>query len=480
MVLNESQIKNLAPDAAGFAAGKRLSQDGSFTKLYAAGDGSLLFGECQGSGANPYKVSADFSSGAPVFRCTCPSRKFPCKHAIGLLLCRAGGKAFETADIPQDILDKRAKLEKKTERAAAAENPDERPESKAPKKTNIAALRKKIESQLDGIALCGKLLSEVATGGMAGISPQKLRDLQEQSVKLGDFYIPGIQKEFRSLLACFENTGGNAEAAYDAGMERLLELSLLLKKGQAYLTKKAEDPVGNLDYATEIEAQLGYAWQLGELAGLGLYKDGAKLLQLCFYCYDNTAAKQYEDIGLWLDLDDGAVYQRQNFRPYRASKHIQQEDTQEGTLLVDRLYVYPGGVNPRVRWDGVGRSGGIGPAEFAKILALAKSDFAAVEKEIKNQLKDPLSDKNPCALLSYARIGKAGDGYCVESASGQRVELTDAGEHDLPNTLWLLDFLKIRGPGAALCRFKLSGDMKKLTAAPLCLVTPERMTRLAY
>ncbi|MFC6750247.1 SWIM zinc finger family protein [Deinococcus aquaticus] len=46
-----------------------------------------LWGECQGSGQTPYLTGVDLSG--PAFRCSCPSRKFPCKHALALLLLHA-------------------------------------------------------------------------------------------------------------------------------------------------------------------------------------------------------------------------------------------------------------------------------------------------------------------------------------------------------------------------------------------------------
>jgi len=43
-----------------------------------------MWGESQASGSKPYQVSIVL--GGPAFKCTCPSRKFPCKHGIGLML----------------------------------------------------------------------------------------------------------------------------------------------------------------------------------------------------------------------------------------------------------------------------------------------------------------------------------------------------------------------------------------------------------
>ncbi len=46
-------------------------------------DSAFAWGECQGSGANPYRVVFDLSDHG--YKCTCPSRKFPCKHVLALM-----------------------------------------------------------------------------------------------------------------------------------------------------------------------------------------------------------------------------------------------------------------------------------------------------------------------------------------------------------------------------------------------------------
>jgi SWIM zinc finger len=43
-----------------------------------------VWGRCRGSGAEPYETMADHAGVA--WRCTCPSRKHPCKHVLALLL----------------------------------------------------------------------------------------------------------------------------------------------------------------------------------------------------------------------------------------------------------------------------------------------------------------------------------------------------------------------------------------------------------
>ena len=76
------EVLALAPDdrsaraARGLADPRRWSQLGSTE--------SLVWGRCQGSGREPYQVTVDLNE--PAFKCTCPSRKFPCKHGVALLL----------------------------------------------------------------------------------------------------------------------------------------------------------------------------------------------------------------------------------------------------------------------------------------------------------------------------------------------------------------------------------------------------------
>src|SRR5689334_17628241 len=59
---------------------------------------AALWGECRGSASAPYLTVIDLSG--PAYRCSCPSRKFPCKHALALLLLWADGSVPEAAGEP--------------------------------------------------------------------------------------------------------------------------------------------------------------------------------------------------------------------------------------------------------------------------------------------------------------------------------------------------------------------------------------------
>jgi uncharacterized Zn finger protein len=74
-------IEALAPDQSSLSAASKLTKRSVWVRLEQ--QGTLLWGECQGSGANPYRVVVDASDQG--YKCTCPSRKFPCQHSLALM-----------------------------------------------------------------------------------------------------------------------------------------------------------------------------------------------------------------------------------------------------------------------------------------------------------------------------------------------------------------------------------------------------------
>ena len=144
--ITEQQITALAPNPAAAANGRKISQKGGFVRLEASEDDTFFLGECTGSGMHNYITSADFLDPAqPVFRCTCPSRQYPCKHTLALLYEMMSGKPFAIRAIPEDIQQRRQKKEAKA--AEDAKKP------KAAPKTNKAARAKKLKKQLEGLEL---------------------------------------------------------------------------------------------------------------------------------------------------------------------------------------------------------------------------------------------------------------------------------------------------------------------------------------
>jgi hypothetical protein len=117
MTWTEEQIVALSPDDASTKAGRDLAKA---AKWVTSGINELaLWGECQGSGKTPYRTQIDLRNIA--FKCSCPSRKFPCKHGLGLFLLHAAQPTLiQAAGMPdwvKEWIDKRnEKAQQKTEK----------------------------------------------------------------------------------------------------------------------------------------------------------------------------------------------------------------------------------------------------------------------------------------------------------------------------------------------------------------------------
>ncbi|SNT09085.1 SWIM zinc finger [Granulicella rosea] len=102
MAFTLEKIEALAPDQPSLAAARKLLKPAAWPTL--AVDGDLVWGECQGSGATPYRVVVHEADAG--YKCTCPSRKFPCKHSLALMWMRAEGKiVFAAAPTPEWVKD---------------------------------------------------------------------------------------------------------------------------------------------------------------------------------------------------------------------------------------------------------------------------------------------------------------------------------------------------------------------------------------
>lgn len=77
----------LAPDPGAAAAAKRAATPASWRTSGA--DDEAVWGLYGGTGAEPYQVVVELQE--PAFRCSCPSRKLPCKHSLALMLLWASG-----------------------------------------------------------------------------------------------------------------------------------------------------------------------------------------------------------------------------------------------------------------------------------------------------------------------------------------------------------------------------------------------------
>lgn len=98
MAVTLDKIEAMAPDQASLAAAAKIKAS-AWPLLAQNSTGGLAWGECQGSGSTPYRVALALDDLG--YKCTCPSRKFPCKHSLGLMLqYTRAPESFGAAAIP--------------------------------------------------------------------------------------------------------------------------------------------------------------------------------------------------------------------------------------------------------------------------------------------------------------------------------------------------------------------------------------------
>jgi hypothetical protein len=483
MEINEAYVDSQAPNADAIKNARGIIVKRKLVGLFRSADSTLLFGDCKGSGKDNYRPSADFADPSkPVFRCTCPSRQFPCKHSLALLYAHAQGAAFLEKDVPADISEKRSKIQQRVEK--------KKDEAEKPRQVNTSALKKKIQTQLQGINLLESLVNDLVRSGLGTLNAKSARQVEDQARQLGNAYLPGAQNALHALTGLFyrseistedELKASERERIYSAALDQLNRLHSLCKQGRKYLNSRLEDPELKPEIETDIAAWLGHAWQLRELKDAALVQTNVELLQLAFNSCDDWTRQEFVETGVWLNLQTGAVQLTRNYRPYKAARLIREDDSCFHVVACPELCVYPGNLNPRVRWDSM-EPRPITKADYARAREHAKADFRVVIKDVKSQLKTPLGDRRPYALVRYRALGRAGEDIILEDPNGERLVLTDVSQDGEPATLHIFPMLpkSVCRDQLMLVRFHHDLDSQKLQAKPLSVVTDSEVIRLAY
>ena len=100
------EVWALAPDASSHKAALKVAKVGSWpaSGVIAAEGGatSAVWGECKGSGSKPYLAAAHLDGDkGPAYKCSCPSRKIPCKHVLALLALWSQGSVEPAEERPE-------------------------------------------------------------------------------------------------------------------------------------------------------------------------------------------------------------------------------------------------------------------------------------------------------------------------------------------------------------------------------------------
>ncbi|GAB1693235.1 SWIM zinc finger family protein [Krasilnikovia sp. M28-CT-15] len=184
------RVAALAPDSGSMRAARSVSGAGHWAAAGLLDE--VLWGLCRGSGSNPYQVCVDLSG--PAYRCSCPSRKIPCKHALGLLLRWVDGPDLPTDPAPAFAAEWQAARAARTARAAA-------PRGGAP--ADPAAAQQRARQRADrvaaGMAELHRWLDDQMQQGLATAEQAGHRPYEVMAARLVDAQAPAAAAAVRRL-----------------------------------------------------------------------------------------------------------------------------------------------------------------------------------------------------------------------------------------------------------------------------------------
>ncbi len=238
------QVLALAPDASSVMASRKLaagsgwSQEGCLTHV--------VWGLCQGSDATTHRTAIDLSG--PAYSCSCPSRKFPCKHVLALLLRWSEAKVPEASEPPEYAAAWLASRAERTERARAKAAAVVARTAEPEKATARAQARERAVRA--GLAELDRWLADQIRTGLAALPAKGYAAFEPMAARMIDTQAPGIAARLRDLP--------NVIASGSTWPQRLLEELALLR-----LLVRAHRQLADLDssapeLAATVRQHVGY------------------------------------------------------------------------------------------------------------------------------------------------------------------------------------------------------------------------------
>jgi hypothetical protein len=222
------QVLALAPDAPSARAGRALASPSPWRETGYSADPPVLWGLCKGSGREPYQTCVDLAE--PAYRCSCPSRKFPCKHGLALMLLWSAGRV-SPGEAPAWVTDW---LASRTERKAKVA-------TRKPTVADPRTAQRRAERVAAGVEELDRWLADQVRQGIASQTGYEHWDAM--AARLVDAQAPGLASAVRRLA--------NSAGAPD---RLLTELSLIRLLVTGY-RRGADVPA---DLAATIRTRVGF------------------------------------------------------------------------------------------------------------------------------------------------------------------------------------------------------------------------------
>lgn len=498
--VSEDLLRAIVNKDKALSDGRTLAKKGAFKNLQRLADNTLLWGQCQGSGAKPYELSIDLIGDTPTIRCSCPVKPPPCKHTLGLLVAYLDkADQFKVGDGPAELLEKRSKNVERAEKKAEA--------ATKPKEVNRGALEKKTRAQQDGLDLLEKIVVDLASAGLGTVDKKKAARLSEQAKQLNDAFLPGAAEALRRLgtLAASASDRDDDDDEVFWGLREpgddlpddlrhrlmlrhLTRLWTILKRGRKALEQKHDESESQSEADALVEDLLGNVWDLAGLRAAGYWKQNLELFELADERFvDHVRAERWEQ-GFLVDLNDGTVYVERKFRPIAALDRVPEKASYEKPFTLSDAGVYPGFVNRRLRWElGAFKSRRVEANDFVRLHKVALPTIEAAVARVKEQVKNPLAPDDAVVLLQLADIQKAPDALIAIDQKGATLDLRDSpiARYRSLNNLEMAagaaldgNTGKLKGPASLLVRLYLGLADEMIHGQPLALVVGDQHLRL--
>jgi len=248
---DEARVLAQAPDASSQRSARPLASARSWLLTGSAEPGAL-WGECRGSAAAPYRTVVDLTG--PRYKCSCPSRKFPCKHALALMLVwSAGGAESGTPpDWAATWLDARAA---KAAGGRASGGGAAEPADPAAAQRRAEQREQRVLSGLDEL---DQWLRDQVRQGLATTPRSGYQHWDAIAARMVDSQASGLAERLRGLAAV-PHSGPGWES-------RLLEEYALLRLLITAYRRRAELPVPLID---TVRSRIGFTVRQADVLSSG-------------------------------------------------------------------------------------------------------------------------------------------------------------------------------------------------------------------
>ncbi len=236
------QVISMAPDSSSASAGKKLASAKHWKSLGQSSE--ALWGECQGSAL--YQVKVDLSTF--TIQCSCPSRKQPCKHGLGLLLLTiTTPDSVPLTEPPEWVtswLSRRGAASKRKEAATQKK-------SEAPSASQAKTADKRLAQVKAGVDQLNLWLNDLIRNGLGTLETQPAKFWEAQAAKMIDAQAPGLASRVRRLSSI-----PNSSPDWPA--------RLLFQLGQLALLTQAFHRIDQFDASLQEDIRQLIGWNLKE------------------------------------------------------------------------------------------------------------------------------------------------------------------------------------------------------------------------